>query len=49
MLLQAAKALAMINGRDHALPDDVQAMAGAGARASPADRAGGAARERDTR
>ncbi len=27
MLLQAAKALAMINGRDHALPDDVQAMA----------------------
>jgi MoxR-like ATPase len=28
MLLQAAKALAMIRGRDHALPDDVQAMAG---------------------
>jgi len=27
MLLQAAKALAMIRGRDHALPDDVQAMA----------------------
>jgi MoxR-like ATPase len=27
MLLQAAKALAMISGRDHALPDDVQAMA----------------------
>jgi MoxR-like ATPase len=27
MLLQAAKALAMIKGRDHALPDDVQAMA----------------------
>ena len=27
MLLQAAKALALIRGRDHALPDDVQAMA----------------------
>ncbi len=27
MLLQAAKALALIKGRDHALPDDVQAMA----------------------
>ncbi len=27
MLLQAAKALALINGRDHALPDDVQVMA----------------------
>jgi MoxR-like ATPase len=27
MLLQAAKALAMVQGRDHALPDDVQAMA----------------------
>jgi MoxR-like ATPase len=27
MLLQAAKAFAMMNGRDHALPDDVQAMA----------------------
>jgi MoxR-like ATPase len=27
MLLQAAKAHALINGRDHALPDDVQAMA----------------------
>jgi MoxR-like ATPase len=27
MLLQAAKALAMIRGRDHALPDDVQALA----------------------
>ena len=27
MLLQAAKALAMLRGRDHALPDDVQAMA----------------------
>ncbi len=27
MLLQAAKALAMISGRDHALPDDVQTMA----------------------
>ena len=28
MLLRAAKALAMIRGRDHALPDDVQALAG---------------------
>jgi MoxR-like ATPase len=27
MLLRAAKALAMIKGRDHALPDDVQALA----------------------
>jgi MoxR-like ATPase len=27
MLLQAAKALAMIRGRDHALPDDVQTLA----------------------
>jgi MoxR-like ATPase len=27
MLLKAAKARAMIHGRDHALPDDVQAMA----------------------
>jgi MoxR-like ATPase len=29
MLLRAAKALALIRGRDHALPDDVQALAGA--------------------
>jgi len=29
MLLRAAKALALIHGRDHALPDDVQALAGA--------------------
>jgi MoxR-like ATPase len=28
MLLRAAKALALIRGRDHALPDDVQALAG---------------------
>src|SRR5499433_1723406 len=28
MLLRAAKALALIHGRDHALPDDVQALAG---------------------
>jgi MoxR-like ATPase len=27
MLLRAAKALALIEGRDHALPDDVQALA----------------------
>jgi MoxR-like ATPase len=27
MLLRAAKAFAMMNGRDHALPDDVQALA----------------------
>jgi MoxR-like ATPase len=27
MLLRAAKALALIRGRDHALPDDVQALA----------------------
>src|SRR3954469_11120464 len=29
MLLRAAKALALIDGRDHALPDDVQALAAA--------------------
>jgi MoxR-like ATPase len=29
MLLRAAKARALVNGRDHALPDDVQALAGA--------------------
>jgi MoxR-like ATPase len=29
MLLQAAKARALLHGRDHALPDDVQALAGA--------------------
>ena len=29
MLLRAAKAQAMLSGRDHALPDDVQALAGA--------------------
>jgi MoxR-like ATPase len=29
MLLRAAKARALIQGRDHALPDDVQALAGA--------------------
>ena len=29
MLLRAAKAHAMLSGRDHALPDDVQALAGA--------------------
>src|SRR5437764_14968439 len=28
MLLRAAKAHAMMRGRDHALPDDVQALAG---------------------
>jgi MoxR-like ATPase len=28
MLLKAAKANAMTHGRDHALPDDVQALAG---------------------
>ncbi len=27
MLLRAAKALAMLRGRDHALPDDVQSLA----------------------
>ena len=27
MLLRAAKARALIHGRDHALPDDVQALA----------------------
>ena len=32
VLLRAAKAYAMMQGRDHALPDDVQALAGAGAR-----------------
>ena len=29
MLFRAAKALAALDGRDHALPDDVQKMAGA--------------------
>src|SRR5690349_21799740 len=29
MLLRAAKALALVHGRDHALPDDVQGLAGA--------------------
>jgi MoxR-like ATPase len=29
LLLRAAKARALLNGRDHALPDDVQALAGA--------------------
>src|SRR4051795_8349240 len=29
MLLRAAKARALVNGRDHALPDDVQQLAGA--------------------
>ena len=29
MLLRAAKALALTEGRDHALPDDVQALAAA--------------------
>jgi MoxR-like ATPase len=29
MLLRAAKARALVNGRDHALPDDVQALADA--------------------
>jgi MoxR-like ATPase len=29
MLFRAAKALAALDGRDHALPDDVQQMAGA--------------------
>jgi len=28
MLLRAAKARALVQGRDHALPDDVQALAG---------------------
>jgi MoxR-like ATPase len=27
MLLRAAKARALVNGRDHALPDDVRALA----------------------
>ena len=29
MLLRAAKARALVHGRDHALPDDVQALADA--------------------
>jgi MoxR-like ATPase len=29
MLLRAAKARALLQGRDHALPDDVQALAAA--------------------
>ena len=29
MLFRAAKALAALDGRDHALPDDVQKLAGA--------------------
>ena len=32
MLLRAAKARALLDGRDHALPDDVQALAAARAR-----------------
>ena len=39
MLLRAAKAHAMLAGRDHALPDDVQALAEPGARPSPRARA----------
>ena len=42
MLLRAAKAHAMMQGRDHALPDDVQALAAAGAR--PPARAGARSR-----
>ncbi len=40
MLLRAAKAYALVRGRDHALPDDVQSLAGAGARASTGHGAG---------
>ncbi len=43
MLLRAAKARALVNGRDHALPDDVQALADRGARA-PADAGPGGGR-----
>ena len=41
MLLKAAKALAALEGRDHALPDDVQALAPGGAHAPAAARARG--------
>ena len=38
MLFRAAKALAALDGRDHALPDDVQALARVGAHPPPAAR-----------
>ena len=41
LLLRAAKARALLDGRDHVLPDDVQALAGAGARAPHRARARG--------
>ena len=44
MLLRAAKARALLEGRDHALPDDVQALAPARARAPHRARARGARR-----
>ena len=53
MLLRAAKAHALVNGRDHALPDDVQALAPAGAlapdHARPRGRGGRARRGRRRR
>ena len=41
MLFRAAKALAALEGRDHALPDDVQALAPGRAHPPPAARARG--------
>jgi len=37
--LRAAKAWALMQGRDHVLPDDVQAVFGGGGRASPWNKA----------
>ena len=48
MLLRAAKARALVQGRDHALPDDVQALAPTGARA-PADARARGGRRRQPR
>ncbi len=44
MLFRAAKALAALDGRDHALPDDVQALAPGGAHPPPAAGARGRGR-----
>ncbi len=46
MLLRAAKAHAMMHGRDHALPDDVQALGQPGTRPPPGARPRDAAKRR---
>ena len=48
MLFRAAKALAALDGRDHALPDDVQAMAVDGPVAPPRPPPGGGGEDRGT-